>query len=356
MNIQQLHIEDLRNIALLDLTPSPGLNYFVGGNGVGKTSILEAVYLLGFGQSFRHAESAPLIRSGSSKRYCLVSAELQNQRAHVSRLGIQRDIKGFIARQDGAYLKKRSQLLKALPIQLLLPSSHELVEKGPEMRRRFLDQGLFHVEPKYHLLALEYLRILKQRNAALRIQDEATARSFNHALVETAERLTGYRQQLVTALTNKLETLLPQLGANWGILEISFRPGWKDDDLWKTLARQRALDLKMGYTHSGPHRAEMRLIVAGYPAPRVLSRGQQKLLVYALTLAYLEILEESGLEAPVLLIDDINAEFDQERIKRLLNYLRQRQLQVWVTALETGPFVPQEGEGVFHVEQLLRNL
>jgi DNA replication and repair protein RecF len=349
--IKQIHIRDLRIIEVLDLHPEPGINLLFGGNGAGKTTLLEAIHLLGNGRSFRHSDAGPLIREGAT--HSLVTARLVDSRGLETHLGVRREKRQFSARREGKDIRRRSELLRQLPLQLLLPTSHELVEKGPELRRRFLDQGLFHVEQSYHQLMLDYGRALRQRNAAARRGDRETMRSFNGFLSMKGEQLTHFRREFASEVEGVISTLLPELKMQVASgIRLHFQKGWRESEvLEEALKRAEPTDLKLGYTTVGPHRSEMRLLVAGRkPAAKTLSRGQQKLLVYALILAHVEIIRKKGLEKPVLLADDLDAELDAERVSALVQYLKGTALQVFVTTLN-GPLYRNLGLDMFHVEQ-----
>lgn len=349
MHIERLEIRNLRIIEEASLELHPGMNLFTGGNGAGKTTLLEAAYLLGNGRSFRHPEAGPLLREGSHST--LVTGELRDDSGKAVHLGVERRRKDFSARKNGEEIRRRSELLRQLPLLVLLPTSHQIVEKGPELRRQFLDQGLFHVEQHYHQLMLDYSRALKQRNAALRMQDMELARSFNPLLVAAGERLTGMREQFIVALERELSRLLPILQAQKVDVLIRFLRGWSGEGkgFAEALKESEGADLKQGYTTVGPHRADIRFLVDNRIASKVLSRGQQKLLVYGVNLGYLDIARSKGLEAPVLLLDDIESELDQERVAAVLGYLEKTGLQALIATLSEKR-LPIKEMRLFHVE------
>ena len=350
VRIEQLNISNLRIIEAMYLEPGPGINLVTGYNGAGKTTILEAIHLLGNGRSFRHPEAGPLLREGADS--ALVTGKLVEDGGSSVKLGVQRKKKEFIARKGGEAIHRRSELLRQLPLQLLLPVSHEIVEKGPELRRRFLDQGLFHVEQSYHRLVVEYGRTLKQRNAALRTGDVSLVRSFNPLLASIGEQINALRGSFVEVLEKELAELLVRLEAQEQKVSLEFIQGWaQGKPLLEILERNESADIKHGFTAVGPHRADIRFRVNGKAAAsKVLSRGQQKLLVYGLVLGYLEMARKAEQEVPVLLIDDLDAEFDARRIDAVLDQLEDFGLQTLITTLK-GNDLKREGYGVFHVEQ-----
>jgi DNA replication and repair protein RecF len=349
MKIESLQIQNLRIIQDMLLQPSGGMNFICGENGAGKTSVLEAIFLLGQGKSFRHADAGPFIRNGES--FSLVLAGLQDAQGRNTRLGIQRGRKSFIARHSGKTIQKRSELLRLLPVQLITPQSHELLERGPELRRRYLDFGLFHVEQSYHRFLMSYQRALKQRNSALRSGDGRLANSFNEQLESAAGRIVGYRKNILEDIEEQLQRFLVSMHFRDRV-QLQFTQGWKEHaGLASVLRESMQKDMQLGHTGAGPHRSELKILVSGKRAEKHLSRGQQKILVYGLMLALSRLIRERGHEAPVVLIDDLGAELDAGNRDLVLTYLRGMDTQVFITSVEAyGPETLGEAK-MFHVEQ-----
>ncbi len=346
MMLRRLQIKDLRLFETARLELSPGVNLILGPNGAGKTTILEAVHLLGQGRTFRHREAGPLVRHG--QKALVVVAELLDDEGRHHRLGVERDQKSFRARLDGEDLRQRSRLLRTLPLQIFTPRSHELVEAGPELRRQFIDQALFHVEHAYHQLIQTFMRALKQRNRALRSKDLLLAKSFEPALIETSVALDNHRRTFIDRLSPAVEKILSFLEPDLE-LEIDYRPGWQGSGFAQSLEESRDLDLERGFTSKGPQRAELVLKSHGLPVSRRYSRGQQKLLVYALGLAAAQLIQASSGRSPVLLADDLPSELDTGRMNRLVEFIKTTGLQALITALDGAP-LDTDGVKVFHVE------
>ena len=349
MIVTELRIQQLRIIKSIRLSPVSGLNFICGNNGAGKTSILEALYLLGQGKSFRHSEAGPLIRNGETA--ATVVADLRIANGSTATLGIQRNKQQFTARHGGENIQKRSTLMRLLPLQLITPQSHELIERGPELRRRYLDFGLFHVEPSYHQVLTSYHRALKQRNAALRTNNLQLARSFNEQLCRSSDLIVKSRNRLLELVRANLNNFLEVMGFPLGV-DINLSQGWKNDlSLEEALCESEARDLAQGFTGVGIHRAQMKITNQGAAASKVLSRGQQKILVYGLVLGLSEIIWDSTKEPPLLLVDDLGAELDNNNTNKILAYLRSMKLQSFITTLESDSLDTYPLDKVFHVEQ-----
>lgn len=324
------------------------MNFIYGDNGAGKTSVLEAVFLLGQGKSFRHSDAGPLIRKG--EKFARVVADLRTQLGKSARLGIQRTSNEFTARNAGQNVYRRSELFRLLPLQLITPQSHELIERGPELRRRYLDLGLFHVEQTYHQTLTSYQRALKQRNSALRGQNIRLVRSFNDQLVSFAEVILDSRLRLLLTVEKHLQAFLQ--GIDFPLhVELQLTKGWKSDlRLDEALHRSEAQDISQGFTHAGIHRSQLRVFADDVLANKVLSRGQQKLLVYGLVLSLTRLIADKTSEPPLLLIDDLGAELDDRNCQRVLDYLQTLGVQSFISVLDINKYQNGRKSSVFHVK------
>ena len=345
MSLDRLTIRGVRNLSPADLTPAPGVNWFYGPNGAGKTSVLEAIYLLGRGRSFRASRVANIIQHGSEQ---LQVAARQHQTGHW--LGVERASQTWRGRLAGRDCQRISEFARMLPLVLIEPDSHRLVDGGPETRRRYLDWQLFHVEQSYLSAWQRYARMLRQRNAALKSrQGQASLAAFERPMAQAGEVLNTLRAAQTGALTTRVSELVTELGFRLpGSLELAYRQGHPPElSLEAALQAMRDSDRERGFTQRGPHRAELVLTCDGHPAARELSRGQQKLLAVALNLAQLRSVQAAGESIPLLLLDDPVSELDAGHLEALLAWLPDQPFQTWVTAT-SPPAAPFE---VFHVEQ-----
>lgn len=355
MYLSRLDVLDVRNIERARLELRPGVNLVTGANGSGKTSLLEAVYLLGTGRSFRSNRIAPVIRYGAAS--LTVFGVLQTPEAAGISLGVQRHRSGeTMLKIRGEPVRTASELAAVLPVQLINPDSAEIVTGAPARRRRFLDWGTFHVEHGFLQHWKLYRRALEQRNALLR-RSQARAEEFEgwEAQLSThAEGVDGCRRGFLDRLQPMLSRTLEALG---GVREVrlGYTPGWdRDSDLRTVLERQRATDRDMGFTRAGPQRADLRLTHEGKPAADALSRGQQKVLSCALLLAQAQLLAEVEGKRSLCLVDDLPAELDKDHRRRLGALLAGMDSQVLITAVEQDLVLPgladADQPGMFHVE------
>lgn len=353
MSLLRLQVANIRNLAMANLSLTPGFNFFVGANGAGKSSILEAVTLLATGRSFRTSDVRELIRHGQPS--CHVFAELEGA-GGIHRYGLARMRSGgFEARVDGEPLRRLADGLRLLPAQLISPESLALLAGGRKARCRFLDYGLFHVEQSFHESWRRYERLLAQRNELLKQQAPTRQiTAFDEPLAAVAAPLNELRKNYVERLNQAVSKLADEVG-NGVKLQLRYESGYSDSapDFAAVLSDRLLRDRAAGYTTAGPHRAGFDLSYNGRPADEVCSRGQLKLAVTCLKLAQGEGIA-SVLGQPVLyLLDDIESELDRERRTALIEWLRSRQQQVLISAIHEDAVKQFQGEGdsLFHVEQ-----
>jgi len=346
MSLAELRVENLRCIESAALDFSPELNLIAGENGAGKTSILEAIFLLGRGRSFRTRTSERLIRHGQPR--LTVFGRTDDSPPRYAGIEVAAD-GGTRARINGESAASLLELSEVVPVQAIDPEIHKLVDQGPERRRRWLDWLVFHVEPSFGANWSRYNRALKQRNAALRSGGQAVD-AWDSELIANGIAITAARQR-------SLERLLPRLGqtfSRFGGLDVvaSFTPGWTAGETFEgALRNHRERDRQRGTTTTGPHRADVSLRRSHRAARETLSRGQQKLTAVAMIISQLRLLQdELGMRA-VLLLDDPAAELDHQNLQRLFDELASLKSQMIATSLTPETALFQAPKATFHVEQ-----
>lgn len=353
MQLDRLRIENLRLIEALDLELLPGWNLFLGANGAGKTSLLEAAFLLSHGRSFRSAARDALTRRGTGG--FSVYGELATAKGGVERVGIAR-VGGRLEARLNRESVPVGELVRHVAVLCFEPGSHELIAGPSEERRRFLDWGVFHVEHDFLAGWRRYQRALRQRNALLRT-DAAHAGdldAWDRELALAAEPLStmrrNYFQALLPHLQQLSEALLPELGAP----RLQFHPGFDEEQSLQTvLAAQRERDRARGHTGAGPHRADWSLGFDAAPRREHLSRGQEKLCAFTCVMAQARLHAQTTGEWPVIGLDDLAAEVDLAHQRRMLAILAVSGAQVLVTGTEESAALAEAGApiGRFHVEQ-----
>lgn len=354
MAISKLRIHRVRNLSALSLIPSPAINLIYGENGSGKTSVLEAIHLLGLARSFRTSQARHLIQAEQSD--CVVYAEVDplNQ-GEQKPLGVERLLEGDPRIRFAGQDIDLSTLAELLPLQVINADTFQLLEGSPAHRRQFLDWGVFHADPMFIQLWRGFRRVLKQRNSLLKCGkiDPRLREVWDREFVSFANALTEHRRDYLTRLIpvfdQSLENLLPGIR-----IELGFQSGWDSKrGLDEVLATSFERDLALGYTASGPQRADLRVKADGHSAAERLSRGQKKLVVSALKLAQGNLFQAMHKRPCVYLIDDLPSELDQQHNQLFCSLLEQSGNQCFITCVDHRTLLehwrPETAIATFHI-------
>lgn len=355
MQITRLDIRDFRRFGQVSLEPAPGLNLLVGDNGAGKTSVIEALHLLAYSRSFRGRVRDGLVREGQSALEVFAEWSENPGGAATRRAGLRHSGSEWTGRLDGTPVSQLGELCAALAVVTFEPGSHGLVNGSSEIRRRFLDWGLFHVEPAFLPPWRRYARALKQRNRLLkqRIRD-GQLEAWDAELALTGEQLTEQRRGYVEALAPEVAAAAEALAPALGGVQLHYLPGWRRDEmpLVDALLHARDRDLASGHTSVGPHRADLRLEYGLIPGRDALSRGQAKLAALAALLGQAELHFQLTSQAPVFCLDDLASELDRHHQRRVLERLHERGTQVFLSGIDVPAAVERLRlpHRLFHVE------
>lgn len=345
--LASIEIQDFRCIerATLDLdTRGTGI---VGRNASGKTSLLEAIFFLAHGRSFRIATRSRLVRRGCDSfrviarladgdRTNVASAEHDRGSTHIRFAGSQA---GF------------AEIAEIFPVQVIDPGVHRLIDEGSTRRRRLLDWGVFHVKQDFLREWRRYQRALAQRNAALRDNlEDRLVDAWDEELLNAAAHLDTARSQYVTTLASHFVVIAEELLGEKVALE--YRRGWSDEmTLAASLEQARRRDRRHATTTVGPHRADLTIKMDGILARDRVSRGQQKLLAAALILAQIWSTHKQGSSTACLLLDDPAAELDVDKLGKLLRAIQKTPAQLVVSSLTEAGLAGIDIGRKFHVEQ-----
>lgn len=334
MSLTHLNVHHVRNIAQAQLALHPRFNVFCGANGSGKTSLLEAIYLLGTGHSFRTRETASLIRQGESALTVFARTHMQDS------ISIQKSLTSHTTvKINQQPCNRSSELAYFLPCQSFYQDIFHIIDEGPAVRRGLLDWGLFHVKQSYLAIWKDYRRVIKQRNALLRQKASAQqCEPWNHLLVNLASQLDVMRAEYFYDWSAAFQSIVAQLTDT--PCTIRYYKGWDKKNTGKDLAtilkEQFVSDTQAQYTHSGAHHADIIFETTSLHPRQSLSRGQQKIILIACKLAQAQLLSKPC----VYLFDDIAAELDAHHLQRFIACLRQIKGQFFLTAIDASAFRP----------------
>lgn len=327
MILSDLKINHLRTISNAHVVLNSRFNFISGANGSGKTSILEALYLLSCGHSFRSREISPIIAYDAS--HLTIFARATDQ----STISIQKSSsESTQIKLNNQFCSSTSQLAYALPCQIFYSDIFQIIDAGPSVRRSVLDWGLFHVKHNYLILWKEYRRVLKQRNALLKTRAPYSQFiPWDKLLSDLAQQLDLVRTHYFSEWLLIFNLVLPELTeCN---CSIEYYRGWDRKNTGKELAEILAdnftSDSHKQYTQYGAHQADLIIESNDNKAKHTLSRGQQKIILIALKLAQADLIQGDCL----YLFDDFSSELDDIHQKNLLRYLGKRKGQYVITSV-----------------------
>ncbi len=361
MSVDKLFTQNFRNLDGGSINFHPKLNFVVGDNGSGKSSLLEAIFFLGHGKSFRTSKVDSL--ASHETQNFVVSVKDSNDR----QLGLSRDISIGLTniKIDGEQYSKLSVLAKNIAIQIVTPESFKLFFGGPKERRRFVDLGMFHVKHEFSTLWKTFNRVLKQRNACIRSIDKISDINNNSMLsywteqfcqlsIEVSVLRATYVSDIISELNYWLAILLPDISER---VTVQYLQGWSQKmALVDVLSSNQDREASFGYSLYGAHKFDVKFLLDKKAIETQLSRGQQKLFLLALTFAQASFIARVKLVKPILLIDDIGAELDINSRSSLSKAINKLDCQVIITAIESSVLQPFFGAcddrkySMFHVK------
>jgi len=362
--IKKIQLENYRNYKSLELELSDELNIFVGNNAQGKTNILEALFVGGFGKSFRTSKDQDLVMH--DQLYAKISLEaVREETDQYIDIRLTHKKKKEI-RVNNYYLNRLSDLIGRLNIIIFSPEDLRLIKEGPSDRRKFIDRELSHISPKYCHQLIDYSRLLKQRNQLLKdnfsnplpyesveIWDEQLAEKGTHIILSRntfIKKLDTLSRLMHRRLTNGKEDL-----------EINYICNIKTQNLQdydtiykefkKLLKKQFNSDSRRGFTSVGPHRDDIGLFIDKIDIRHFGSQGQQRTAALSMKLSEIEIVKGETGENPILLLDDVMSELDPSRQNDLIRSLRH--IQTIITVTEINSLIDQylDHARIYHVAE-----
>jgi DNA replication and repair protein RecF len=314
--------------------------------------VLEALYALGHARSFRCPQFDSVLRSGVNEGF--VFTEWSALGGASVRIACSKLRGGaWRYRMDDASVPRALDLAQRAPMLCFDPGAHAVVTGPADRRRRLLDWGLFHVERAPTGLWSSWQRSLKQRNEALRVRDQAALEAYDKVLAQCGEELTAARSHFVAVWLEEARRTLAWLSPDLTELEFGFRRGWGKSHagFLDALRAQRETDLHLGFTGSGPHRADIVLRWQGADARDRVSRGQSKVIALALVLSLGRLYSNRLGRWPLLLLDDLCSELDQRHASGVLSVLREEGAQALITGVSRPEWAADPADALFHVKR-----
>jgi DNA replication and repair protein RecF len=357
MKITHLELTHFRNYDHLALDFDSNLNIFLGQNAQGKTNVVESLYFLSLARSHRTSSDRELIQWGADE--ALVTAQVEKRAGSVP-LEMSIGKKGLVTRVNHLTQRRLSDFVGQLNVIMFAPEDLQLIKSGPSGRRKFMDVEISKIRPLYLADLVAYNKTLKERNALLKFDraklDLAFLDVLDMQLVEYGKKIIGHRQDFIqrlsalarethTALSNELEALI-----------LEYAPNVTSQDFETKLTAARDKDLFRKQTSVGPHRDDLRFIVNDVDVANFGSQGQQRTTILSVKLAEIDLIHQETLDYPILILDDVMSELDNQRQSMLLKTaLGKTQTFLTTTTLDHLTDLPEELQ-IFNVDHGHANL
>lgn len=385
MILSELNILNYRNIREASMAFAPKLNCLIGLNGQGKTNVLDAIYMLSFTKSayttqdslnITHDQEMAMVQgiyepSAVSRQPSAVSQVGPASDTTTVSCGLRRGVKKQFRRDRKDY-KRLIDHIGLIPLVMVSPADHQLIEEGSDERRRFMDSVISQLDKQYLEHITRYSALLKQRNALLKQYQDAPEVAWDlfevleEQMIPSARYIFSAREQFISRFVPIFQELYDELSGGAEQVSLIYQSQLHTRDLRAAYQSTRQRDLILGWTSQGVHKDELQMMLGDYPLKRVASQGQQKTYLLAMKLAqamYLRAVSHqssavssqlSAISRPILLLDDIFDKLDSERVARIVRMVKRPEFgQIFITDTDrqhlTDILRPDPEARIFHV-------
>lgn len=357
MYIKHIDLVHFRNYEKLSIDFNPNVNIIIGDNAQGKTNLVESIYILGFGKSFRTTNDQELIKMDED--YTRVRGLVERKHSPVQidftyNIKLKKEIK-----VNEIPLKKLGELMGHFNVVIFSPEDLQLVKGTPAVRRRYIDKSIAQIFPNYYHLLVEYNRILKQRNNLLKKYlikgKDSLIDIFDEQLCRVGSKIMVYRMDFLEKLritSNRVHFEISHKNEDLSINYVStYLPKNLEDlkvydkiysEMLSHLQSKIDHDIKRGYTSIGPHRDDLSFLINNIEGRKFGSQGQVRTLALSLKLSEITIIKESLDESPILILDDVLSELDQSRQNQLVKFIAD--IQTFITTTEINNILSENIE------------
>ncbi|MFC5653204.1 DNA replication/repair protein RecF [Paenibacillus solisilvae] len=362
MYLNSIQLNHYRNYEQLEIKTDSQVNLFIGPNAQGKTNLLEAIFVLALTKSHRTSKDKELIGWQSSE--ARIRGEVDKKYGGLT-LDLTLSTQGKKAKINGLEQRKLSDFVGALNVVMFAPEDLEIVKGTPGIRRRFLDMEIGQVQPGYLHSLGQYAKVLMQRNNYLKTASPGSTQQammdvWNMQLAEHGVKIVKKRQNFIYKLQKWAQQIHAGITAGSEELTIVYRPSFESDGIEEEsvlfeqfmikLTQVKDQELRRGLTLVGPHRDDMAFYINGKEASVYGSQGQQRTTALSLKLAEIELIHEEIGEYPLLLLDDVLSELDQNRQTQLIETFQSKvQTFITTTGLESVNVNKLQDSRIYHV-------
>ncbi len=326
MFLRHLSLVNYKNFDSKTLDFDPVINCLVGDNGVGKTNVLDAIYLLCFGKSYFNPVSTQNIKHGTD--FFVVEGEFEkHNRTEKILCSFKKGTKKVIKRNGKPY-EKFSEHIGFLPLVIISPSDRDLILEGSETRRKFMDGVISQSDKVYLQNLIKYNKVVSQRNSLLKYFaanhtfDPDTLDIYNEQMNSLGTAIHQKRVEFIAAFLPIFKEQYQHISEKDEQIDLTYESQLGDETLLNLLARNIEKDRALQYTSVGIHKDDLSFTIAGHPIKKFGSQGQQKSFLIALKLAQFHFIKELANTTPILLLDDIFDKLDENRVSHIVGLVK----------------------------------
>ena len=349
MYIKEIELKDFRNYKELRTSFSKNVNIFLGNNAQGKTNLLEGIYLNAMAKSFKTTKDKELIRFG--EEFCKIKTiAFFDDDEHSTEIVINKEGKKGV-KLDGVKINRTSELLERIFIIIFSPEDLKIVKDEPEKRRKFIDRELCQIKPGYYNDLNNYKRVLKQRNTYLKEEmiETSILDIWDHELARYGSKVIARRNEFIKRINEISKEIHKNISGGKENLELNYEPNISfsselESDFYEIISSNRNDDIRNRTTGRGPHKDDLKISADGIDLRKYGSQGQQRTAALSLKLSEIKLIEEEMGEKPILLLDDVLSELDNDRQNFLIHSLGGNQLFITTTDI-SGKVARQLPEG-----------
>ena len=326
MILTDLSLVNYKNFESQSFEFDQKINCFVGNNGVGKTTVLDAVYHLAYGKSYFNPISSQNIRHGAD--FFVIDGKFNNDDQEERILVSTKKGQKKIIKRNGKAYERFSEHIGLIPVVIISPADRDLITEGSDVRRKFTDGVISLNDPAYLQDLLDYNKVLSQRNSLLKYfalnntYNEDTLAVYNEQLSNLGTPIHQKRKEFITQFTPIFNKRYAEISGGNESVSLSYKSQLTDADLLSLLQANVNKDKALQYTSQGIHKDDLSFEIDSYPIKKFGSQGQQKSFLIALKLAQFDFVKDRAKQNPILLLDDIFDKLDESRVAQLLELVK----------------------------------
>lgn len=350
MYIQELALNQFRNYDQVHIKLDKGINIFKGDNAQGKTNVLEAIYLCATARSHRTSQEKEVIKWNEEAAHITIDVQ---KRTFNDKIDFHLTQKGKAVAINKLPIAKLGELFGTLTVVMFSPEDLQLIKKSPKERRRFIDIELCQFNKLYYYALKQYYKVLKQRNNALKQYahkpDSEMLDIWDMQYVEYAKEVIERRSDFIKEINEVAKKIHSDISGGKEDLEVVYEPNVMASGIEEKVARYRQKDIMTQSSSVGPHRDDLKFLINGMDVKVYGSQGQQRTVVLSMKLAELRLMQENLGEAPILLLDDVLSELDDNRQRYLFSYTENIQTLITCTGVEQSVWNRQKIGKLYNV-------